>query len=524
MKEYGQLYKSEIKDFKVLGEKFLNGELTVAEFKGKSGGMGVYAQRGKQGFMIRLRTPGGILSYEHMKLIQKYMDQYHLESMHLTSRQAVQLHDMSLDDVCEIMEDAIDYDLFTRGGGGDYPRNVALSPMSGVEKGEAFDVTDFAIQVSEYFISKASTYHLPRKLKVAFSNSAKDTACATINDLGFLAVVKDNKPYFRVFMAGGMGKDPAVSIEYPKMIQPEEAIYFVEAYIRTFMELGDYQNRAKARSRYIPRRVGADSFLESFDQHLKTVKEVESFEKMKAILSKEQEWTPTEPDTKNRKAQKQPNLYTVVLHPRFGKLSAKDYHELCNFVDKVINEEQEHKIELRISMEEELYVRNLNLDQANELLELMKADNATTSVTQSVSCVGVPTCQIGIQNSRALLLSILDTVEKNALDGNLLPKIHISGCPNSCSRHQVAGLGFAGKKQNIHGQVFDVYEVYAGGQVELDQTKMGKYYGTITIDNVPGLILELGQKVEEEELYFEKFYDTREEDFCNIISKYLVTA
>ncbi len=524
MKEYGKLYQSEIKEFKELGEKFLAGELTVAEFKGKSGGMGVYAQRGKQGFMIRLRTPGGIITYEHMKLVEKYLDQYHLQSLHLTSRQAIQLHDMNLNEVCEIMEDAIHYDLFTRGGGGNYPRNVALSPMSGVEKEEVFDVTDFAMQVSEYFISNASTYHLPRKLKVAFSNSPKDTACATINDLGFLATIKEDKPYFHVFMAGGMGKDPAISLKYPKLIAPEEAIYYVEAYIRTFKELGDYENRSKARSRYIPRRIGENDFLECFEKHLKKVKQEESFERVLVKRTNDKEWTCKEPDTKNRKAQKQPNLYTVILHPRFGKISTKDYHELCHFVDRCKQTKQEQEIELRISMEQELYVRNLTFDQSNELLDLMKEDNQTTSVTQSVSCVGVPTCQIGIQNSRALLLSILEMVEKNALDGNLLPRIHISGCPNSCSRHQVAELGFAGKKQNLHGQIFDVYEVYAGGVVKLEQTKMGKYYGTITVDNIPGFILELGQKIEEEELCFEKFYDTREEEFSNIISKYLVTV
>ena len=42
------------------------------------------------------------------------------------------------------MEKALNNGLYTRGGGGNFPRNVSLSPMSGVEKNEAFDVTEFA--------------------------------------------------------------------------------------------------------------------------------------------------------------------------------------------------------------------------------------------------------------------------------------------------------------------------------------------------------------------------------------------
>ncbi|MDD5936459.1 MAG: nitrite/sulfite reductase, partial [Clostridiales bacterium] len=290
MKTYSDLYKSEIAGFKKLMVQFMDGELTVPEFKKKSGGFGVYAQRGKNGFMIRLRTPCGLISCEHLKLMQKYMHQYELDSIHLTSRQAVQLHNLSLDAVCDIMMDAIDYDLFTRGGGGNYPRNVALSPMSGVEKGEAFDVTDFAMQVSEYFVAHASEYHLPRKLKVAFSNGANDTACATINDIGFVAVLENNKPMFRVFLAGGMGNNPEVSIPYDKLIEPWEAMYYVEAYVRTYIDLGNYKNHARARSRYIPKDVGMEKFLETFESHVARVKKTENFEKIEATIVPEERW------------------------------------------------------------------------------------------------------------------------------------------------------------------------------------------------------------------------------------------
>ena len=81
------------------------------------------------------------------------------------------------------MEEAIDHNLYTRGGGGNFLRNVSLSVLSGVEKNEVFDVTDFALEVGKYLMNQITEYKLPRKLKIAFSSSDKDEANATLNDL-----------------------------------------------------------------------------------------------------------------------------------------------------------------------------------------------------------------------------------------------------------------------------------------------------------------------------------------------------
>lgn len=134
MNSYNEMLKSEINDFRKLGHRFLDKEVSVGDFKGASGGMGVYAQRGGEKFMIRLRTSSGIIPLKHMELIAKFMDEYRVKQLHLTTRQAVQFHDLRIDDVCDIMETAIDNGLYTRGGGGNFPRNVSLSVMSGVEK------------------------------------------------------------------------------------------------------------------------------------------------------------------------------------------------------------------------------------------------------------------------------------------------------------------------------------------------------------------------------------------------------
>ena len=141
MRELKEVLYSEIEDFREMGHQFVNGELSVMKFKHASGGFGVYAHRNKEDMMIRLRIPSGVLTLEDMKVIDHLSKKYGVERIHLTTRQAIQLHGLSIDEICDVMKEALDHDIYTRGAGGDFPRNVAISPLSGVDPNVAFVVT-----------------------------------------------------------------------------------------------------------------------------------------------------------------------------------------------------------------------------------------------------------------------------------------------------------------------------------------------------------------------------------------------
>lgn len=510
--EYKKILKDEVEKFREKGRSFLDGELTKAEFKGLSGGMGVYAQQDQKSFMIRLRTPSGVVSLEHLRLILSYAKKYKLDRIHLTTRQAVQLHDLGIEEVCDIMKDAIDHDLFTRGGGGNYPRNVSLSPLSGVEQGEAFDVTPYALEVSDYFLGNATSYHLPRKLKVAFSSSARDTANASINDVGFIAVIENGKPMFRMYLAGGMGGGPAVAIPYPELVCPEDVLYCVEAMVQLFEAEGDYQNKAKARTRFIPRRMGVEEFLECYRKHLEDVKK---FYKFDGIVPEVEEETAQDHErTATRIPQKQKDLYTLVLHPQCGQLLTEDLEKIVSFMEQV------SRADARVSMEEDLYVRNLSRAQADELWQMVGDHMMDTPLSMSLSCVGVPSCQMGILQSQKLCKEITAAVGDAGLWDVPLPQIHISGCPNSCSRHQVAEIGFAGRKVKVDGVVEDAFTLQVGGLAFKDNAHMGEIKGVIPARQIPKFIVETGQLLKESGQTFAQAMES--EEFAGLVEKYVV--
>ena len=134
MEAYKQILKEEVEVLRKKGKAFLAGDISRNELKGFSGGLGSYSQRETGKFMIRLRTPSGILTKEHFRRILDDAGANGQDKIHLTTRQAIQIHDLTIDQVCDIMKDGIDHDLFTRGGGGNFPRNVSLSPMAGVDR------------------------------------------------------------------------------------------------------------------------------------------------------------------------------------------------------------------------------------------------------------------------------------------------------------------------------------------------------------------------------------------------------
>ena len=53
-------------------------------------------------------------------------------------------------------------------------------------------------------------------------------------------------------------------------------------------------------------------------------------------------------------------------------------------------------------------------------------------------------------------------------------QIKISGCPNGCGRHHIAGLGFQGSVRKVAGRAIPQYFVMVGGGPEGDGVRFGR--------------------------------------------------
>ena len=407
MNNLKEILLNELPNFKETSFKFLNGEMSKLDYKGFSGGYGVYAQRDQKSFMIRLRTSSGVISKSQLYTIYNMAYKNKLEKIHLTTRQAVQLHDLSVDQICNIMEEGIHKDIFSRGGGGNFPRNVGLSPLSGVDPDEAFDVTPYAFATDKHFISKITTYHLPRKLKVSYSSSNHDAAHCTVQDLGFIATIKDNKPHFNVYVGGGLGKNPKVGLKLDEPIEAKDSLYYVEGLTKLYMDYGNYENKNKARVRYMVEEMGEKNFLEKFKEYALKEKAKGGLDLTPNSIDYSKEGKEIDICDPRLINQKQKGLYSVYIHPVGGQLYLKDLKALLYELDKIKNPI------IRTGMTEEMYILNLDGNEAKRILEISKKISGDSKLEKSISCIGVPICQMGIQNSQKMLHNIIDYFREN---------------------------------------------------------------------------------------------------------------
>ena len=234
-------FREDLKEFHEVTGQFYRKEITVPQYKSFSGGFGSYAQRGGERSMLRLRLPAGQINKEQLQFILDSIEKYQINLVHLTTCQTVQLHNLTEQQVCALVEEAFEHGIITRGGGGDFPRNVMCSPLTGIQDGEAFDVQNYAKAAGEYLLSLIPKVKLPRKLKVCFSNGVDNEVHATFRDMGFVA--KENQT-FDVYIAGGLGIRPKMGILAAENAKPEDILYHIKSIVDVFTEYGNYEKRS----------------------------------------------------------------------------------------------------------------------------------------------------------------------------------------------------------------------------------------------------------------------------------------
>ena len=456
--------------------------------------------------MLRLRMPCGEVDKDKLKFVTETFTKHGVKRCHFTTCQTIQLHDLSKEQLYPIMDEALDNGIIFMGGGGDFPRNVMCSPLSGVEEDEYFDVMPYAKKASEYLLTLVKAEKMPRKLKVCFSSSKKNLPHATFRDLGFAA---NEKGLFDVYCCGGLGNNPRFGVKVAEDVNPEDILYYVKAMRDMFLKHGNYENRAKARTRYMVEALGGeDNLRNTFNEFLKEA--LKSDLKISAEKTELSKTGDKEISGLFITPQKQKGLYAYMYHPKGG---VPDINVMINLYDTIKDMDD---VKLRLCPDESCYIINLTAEEL-EKVKAVLSDNATNLFETSVSCIGSATCQVGLRDSQSLLTKCINAVKEANI--NSLPQIHISGCPSSCGTHQIGKLGFRGHTKVVDKVPQVAFMFYAGGDDRQGNETMGKEVGVILENDIPVFLTELGKAVEESGLSFDEWYTIEKVE--EIAKKYL---
>ncbi|PTX21267.1 sulfite reductase (ferredoxin) [Pontibacter mucosus] len=480
-----QSFRSEIenplvaKDIIELEKKirlYREGKLQEDKFKSLRLARGVYGQRQLGVQMVRIKLPFGRLTTQQLLRIADISDEYSTGNLHLTTRQDIQIHFVSLDRTPELWAKLEEDDITIREACGNTVRNVTASPEAGIDPEEPFDVSPYADATFRYFLRNPICQEMGRKFKMSFSSSDSDTAMSYLHDLGFIPKIKDGQRGFKVLIGGGLGAQPVLAHTAFEFLPEDKVIPFIEGVLRIFDRYGERNNRNKARFKYLIGKLGLEEVLRLVNEEYKALKS-HSFEIDKSIdfnaappaareipdfvledTDKYEKWLKT-----NVFRQKQDGFYGIYLKVQIGDISTTTARQLVPLVRDFAADE------LRVTQGQNLllkYVREEALPYVFARLDdLGLAEPGFNSTADITTCPGTDTCNLGISNSTNIT-KVLEQVlvqEYPEMLFNTDFKIKISGCMNSCGQHGMANLGFHGSSLKSGKSVLPALQVLLGG-------------------------------------------------------------
>lgn len=516
---------SAIENIKSKSEEYEKKDIDPIRFKAFRVSMGVYEQRKKETYMVRTRIPGGVITLKQFQRISELAKKYANGKVKFTSRQDIQFQSVNLEDAYPIMRSLIDIGIITKGTGGNTVRNIECSPLSGVSLDDVFDVTPYMKAATNYLIKDPTTMNMPRKYKIAFSNSPEDTGNATISDLGFIAKIVDGKRGFELYGGGGFGGSPRVSLKLRNFVDAEDILYYIQAMKNLFEAEGDRNNKNKARIRFIVMRLGEKKFIERFDEEVDKLKSkgglgihVNKDEFIVNHTSQVVEDVKISGEFRNLLfPQKQVGYYSVYVHPQSGNLSTENLDKVLNFIENL-----DYEVSIRTTNTQGFFVRDLKEQDAEKLISVINKFTSKYNIDNSLTCVGASTCQLGLCLSQNLLKAIKQKF-KDAPSSikDALPRLYISGCPNSCAQHEKGAIGLHGRAKRTQKGLIPMYSVSFGGKVGSNSARMGKNYGDIPAKKVPDFLYKLSSlKIDSGYKDFYEFLDRKSLDIKILIDNY----
>ncbi|MBS7563921.1 HEPN domain-containing protein [Mucilaginibacter sp. Bleaf8] len=456
---------------------FREGKIHDEKFRSLRLARGVYGQRQPGVQMVRIKLPFGKVTFKQLLRIADIADEYGSGNLHLTTRQDIQIHYVSLDRTPELWAKLEQDDITLREACGNTVRNVTSSPTAGIDPQEPFDVSPYAQATFEYFLRNPICQEMGRKFKIAFSSSDADTAFSYIHDIGLIPKLRNgNERGFKVLLAGGLGAQPALAHIVHEFLPEDELIPYIEAIIRVFDRYGERNNRNKARLKFLVQKLGLEEVLRLAEIE-KTANKVKTYK-----INRDTVPAPAAPQAisypeatitnqlaydvwkaTNVFAQKQEGFYGVFVKVPIGDIHTPEARKLVEGLNGLVADE------IRITQNQGLllkYVRTEALPALyNVLASVNLAEPGFDSVADVTTCPGTDTCNLGISNSMTLARVLEEVIytEYEDLVYNRDIKIKISGCMNSCGQHGLAHIGFHGSSLKADKRVLPSVQVLLGG-------------------------------------------------------------
>jgi sulfite reductase beta subunit-like hemoprotein len=520
----------ELDTFDRFVHRFWRGEITPDEFKRFRLQHGVYGQRQEGVHMVRVKIPWGGLTARQIERLAELAEAAPRGVGHVTTRQNIQFHFVKSEELTPTLTRLADVGLTTREACGNTVRNVTACPHAGVAPDEPFDVTPYAEATARFLLRNPMNQNLPRKFKISFSGCRDLCGLAPIQDIGAVAALRheggEGQRGFRLYVGGGLGPSPQVAQLLEGFTPAEDLLVTIAAIVRVFDRLGNRDNRNLARLKFVVRKLGLEAF------RALVVREREGLRGVLAGKIPSIDVPPEPPApapspadlaaapngdpefgrwwTTNVRPQKQRGYFMVNARLVLGDVTGPQLRVLA-FLARQFGDGW-----LRTTNQQNVLLRRIPGAKVPSVYRLLKgaglAARSADRLADVTACPGADTCQLGITSSRGLAAAIGDIFQNGhahvADEAGI--RIKISGCPNSCGHHHIAGIGFSGGSKVFDGRQVPTYQVFLGASLSLEGTRYARPALKVAAKNAPavvGRLLDLYRAERRDGETFEAFVD-----------------
>ncbi|MDX6689790.1 MAG: hypothetical protein QOG15_1247, partial [Solirubrobacteraceae bacterium] len=315
-----------------------------------------------------------------------------------------------------------------------------------------------------------------------------DRALTGIHDIAFIAKVnEDGERGCEMRVGGGTSIMPRVAPTLYDFVGLDDGEYLkiAEACFRIF-DRQDFLrvNRARARIKVLVDKIGIDAFRDMVEEELQDDWVAERDFSIGAITWQDDEEASAPPVPEsyaspngdlseferfaadNVQPQKQAGFSTVHVKVTRGDLSPEQFRGIADIMRTYSGGY------MRTTVHQNFVLRWVRDETVYEVWQALSALGLGAAgpdkINDVVSCPGTDSCKLGITSSMGLNAAVQERLEAMQITDPLTRQVHIkmSGCPNGCSQHHIANIGFYGASIKVGEHTIPAYVAHVAGNFE----------------------------------------------------------
>lgn len=471
---------------------------------------GLLHQRPRDGhFIIHIRIASGELTADQAEAVADIAEKYGGRDITITTRQALQIHDVDYDRIPEALQELNKAGLMSIEADGDSIRNITGNPLMGVDPEELFDTTGVVRELESAFVGNPEFSDLPRKFKISVSANPHDCGFARTNDIGFLPAIYDDGGNeikgFKAYLGGGVsGQMPMLAQQTPFFLRPDDVVCFTRAVVEIFRDNGYRGMRSRTRFKYLVQETGIEELCRMIEE------KAGSFLKGGRDITAEWNYGVFY----GIHEQKQPGYFYAGFHVPCSLISPSELRMIAAVSVKYGSGR------LRTTNAQNMLILDIPDDRIDEFEreKIFGSLPLNPGMFQGYAsaCSGNEFCNFAVMETRRRLAHITGQMEEIFPEIDHPFRITLSGCGACCALPQAADLGLQCTRGILDGKVTEAFFIYAGGTLGSDAHLGIMLDGKVTEENLMPALCDM----------IRYYWNHRNagERFCDMISRVGIEA